>query len=124
MDRRCWSASWRCLCTPGIRKDATLDVDHYGPTAQDFHAAFGLGDDDDTLIGTQDADGVALAAIQGLNTKFEAELKARDVVIDAQAREIADLRRAVEVLLPRRLKARPPPPASAGATTDYVSRST
>jgi hypothetical protein len=52
---------------------------HLGPVAQDFKAAFGLGADD-TSIATVDADGVALAAIQGLNQKLEAEnaeLKAR-----------------------------------------------
>jgi trimeric autotransporter adhesin len=43
---------------------------HVGPMAQDFHAAFGLGAND-TTIATVDADGVALAAIQGLNTKVE-----------------------------------------------------
>jgi hypothetical protein len=32
--------------------------------AQDFHALFGVGDDD-VHIGTTDAQGVALAAIQG-----------------------------------------------------------
>ncbi|QKK06981.1 MAG: tail fiber domain-containing protein [Planctomycetota bacterium] len=41
-------------------------VRHLGPVAEDFAAAFGLGDDAQT-IGTIDADGVALAAIQGLN---------------------------------------------------------
>ena len=41
---------------------------HVGPMAQDFHAAFGLGESDRT-IATVDADGVALAAIQGLNEK-------------------------------------------------------
>ena len=40
-------------------------IRHMGPTGQDFYAAFGLGDSD-TSIGTLDADGVALAAIQGL----------------------------------------------------------
>jgi len=39
---------------------------HLGPMAQDFRAAFNLGADD-TSIATVDADGVALAAIQGLN---------------------------------------------------------
>ena len=53
-------------------------------------AAFGLGDDD-KMIGMQDADGVALAAIQGLNAKLESK-------IEEQAREIAELRRAVEAL--------------------------
>jgi hypothetical protein len=36
---------------------------HLGPMAQDFHAAFGLGTDDRS-IGSLDADGVALAALQ------------------------------------------------------------
>jgi len=40
-------------------------IRHMGPVAQDFYAAFGLGESD-TSIGTLDADGVALAAIQGL----------------------------------------------------------
>lgn len=39
---------------------------HLGPTAQDFHAAFGLGSDE-AVIETIDLDGVALAAIQGLH---------------------------------------------------------
>ena len=57
-------------------------IRHAGPIAQDFHAAFGLGEDD-KHIATVDADGVALAAIQGLNQKLEeqraenAELKQR-----------------------------------------------
>lgn len=41
-------------------------VRHLGPTAQDFYEVFGLGDDD-KYISTVDADGVALAAIQGLH---------------------------------------------------------
>lgn len=43
---------------------------HMGPMAQDFYAAFHLGESD-TGIDTVDADGVALAAIQGLNAKVE-----------------------------------------------------
>ena len=57
-------------------------------------AAFGLGDGDRT-IATVDADGVALAAIQGLNAKVEAQAAAlaeRDARIERQAREMADLR--------------------------------
>ena len=50
---------------------------HLGPVAQDFKAGFGLGADD-TSIATVDADGVALAAIQGLNQKLTEELKRRD----------------------------------------------
>jgi hypothetical protein len=49
---------------------------HMGPMAQDFRAAFGLGRDDKT-INTTDAQGVALAAIQGLHQM----VKARDAEI-------------------------------------------
>lgn len=44
------------------------NIRHLGPTAQDFRAAFGLGNDDVT-IGTVDADGVALAAAQALDAR-------------------------------------------------------
>ncbi|HZI31117.1 MAG TPA: tail fiber domain-containing protein, partial [Candidatus Binatia bacterium] len=47
---------------------------HIGPVAQDFYSAFGLNGDDDKHIATVDADGVALAAIQGLNQKLENRL--------------------------------------------------
>jgi hypothetical protein len=43
---------------------------HLGPTAQDFHAAFGLGQDE-TAIGTVDADGVALAGVQALDRRTD-----------------------------------------------------
>ena len=45
-------------------------VRHIGPTAQDFKAAFDVGESD-TGISSVDADGVALAAIKGLNQKLE-----------------------------------------------------
>jgi hypothetical protein len=48
------------------------DVRHIGPVAQDFYAAFGTGADDKHLAALDSA-GVALAAIQGLNQKLEAE---------------------------------------------------
>ena len=44
---------------------------HLGPTAQDFHAAFGLGEHE-THISTVDVSGVAIAAIQGLDGKVDA----------------------------------------------------
>ncbi len=50
--------------------------------AQDFYAAFGVGEDN-THITTIDADGVALAAIQGLYEENQ-ELKAK--VDDLEAR--------------------------------------
>lgn len=62
------------------------DGRHMGPTAQDFHAAFGLGGGD-TTITSIDPDGVALAAIQGLHHKLEA----KEV-------EIADLKSRLEKL--------------------------
>ncbi len=71
---------------------------HVGPMAQDFHAAFGLGPDDQS-IGVLDASGIALAAIQGLNAKLEQGLRDRDAAIarqreeiDRQRGEIAELR--------------------------------
>ncbi len=42
------------------------DARHIGPMAQDFRAAFGVGRDEKHITSV-DADGVALAAIQGLN---------------------------------------------------------
>ena len=45
---------------------------HIGPVAEDFKETFGLAGDGKS-IPTVDADGVALAAIQGLNAKLEAE---------------------------------------------------
>ncbi len=47
------------------------DIRHIGPTAQDFRAAFEVGEDD-RHISTVDADGVILAAIQGLLRRVEA----------------------------------------------------
>jgi hypothetical protein len=66
------------------------NVKHVGPMAQDFRAAFGLGAHE-TAIATVDADGVALAAIQGLNQKLNQELKRRDA-------ENAELKQRLEAL--------------------------
>ena len=41
------------------------DIRHIGPMAQDFRAAFGVGKDDTTIYNV-DAQGVTIAAIQGL----------------------------------------------------------
>ena len=75
-------------------------VRHIGPVAQDFHAAFRVGTDD-KHIATVDADGVALAAIQGLNHKLEqenAELKARLTALEAQAAKQVRTQARLEVL--------------------------
>ncbi len=47
-------------------------IRHIGPMAQDFYRAFGVGEDDEH-ISTIDADGVALAAIQGLYERLQAQ---------------------------------------------------
>ncbi len=41
------------------------NIRHIGPTSQDFHNTFGLGENENT-ISTVDADGVALAGIKEL----------------------------------------------------------
>jgi len=61
-------------------------VQHVGPMAQDFKAAFGLGDSDKT-IHYLDASGVALAAVQGLDQKMAEGFQrqdARDVQLEQQ----------------------------------------
>ena len=61
-------------------------VRRMGPMAQDFSAAFGLGDDD-KVITTGDLDGVALASIQGLYQIVQEQ----DAQIVALQQENADL---------------------------------
>jgi len=68
---------------------------HVGPMAQDFHASFGVGSDD-KHIATVDADGVALAAIQGLNQKLEEALKVKDAELKALQERFSRLEAAVE----------------------------
>ena len=73
---------------------------HLGPMAQDFYAAFGVGSDD-KHIATVDEDGVALAAIQGLDEKVEQErientkLKQQN---DSLEKRLDELEAAVESL--------------------------
>jgi hypothetical protein len=63
-----------------------VGTSHIGPMAQDFRAAFNVGSDD-RHIATVDEDGVALAAIQGLNQK-----------LDEKDTEIQDLKKTVDQL--------------------------
>ncbi len=68
-------------------------VRHIGPMAQDFSKAFGTGTDD-KHISTVDADGVALAAIQGLYQLLqqrESELKAQRAQIQSLTERLAAL---------------------------------
>lgn len=69
------------------------DARHIGPMAQDFREAFALGRDDKHITSV-DADGVALAAIQGLNEKLEQ--KTREV--DALKKNLAALTELVNKL--------------------------
>jgi len=68
------------------------EVRHLGPTAEDFRAAFGLGHDE-RYIGAVDADGVALAAIQGLNAKLDADNAELRDELSALRAEMDELRR-------------------------------
>ena len=70
---------------------------HVGPMAQDFHAAFGLGTDE-RHIATVDADGVALAAIQGLNSKVEVSSQKTQGSIQKLQEENAELKLRLEKL--------------------------
>jgi hypothetical protein len=75
-------------------------VTHMGPMAQDFRAAFGLGTSD-TTIGTIDRDGVALAAIKGLNQRLnekEAELADKDATIQDLNARLSALEKLVQKL--------------------------
>jgi hypothetical protein len=59
-------AEWSYISEGGVR--------HLGPMAQDFYAAFGVGEDD-RHITSIDEDGVALAAIKALNAKLTTTLQ-------------------------------------------------
>ncbi len=80
-------------------------VEHIGPMAQDFHAAFGLNGGDDKHISVVDEGGVALAAIQGLNQRLEDDAKEKDGEIaklkqqnDLLAKQVNELASAVKTL--------------------------
>jgi hypothetical protein len=65
--------------------------------AQDFHAAFGLGTDD-RHIATVDGDGVALAAIQGLNQKLEERTQKLESENAELRRELASIKELLDNL--------------------------
>lgn len=60
-------------------------VRHLGPSAQDFHAAFGLGEDP-RHINVVDADGVALAGIQALSQQAQRD---RETIESLEERIVA-----------------------------------
>jgi hypothetical protein len=83
-------------------------VQHIGPMAQDFQAAFGLDGPDDKHISVVDEGGVALAAIQGLNQKLQEQMREKDAEIaqlqakasqvDALQKQLNELAAAVKSL--------------------------
>jgi hypothetical protein len=84
-------------------KTDSKDVQHIGPMAQDFQAAFQLGTDD-KHISVVDEGGVALAAIQGLNQKLnekDAEietLKEKAAKVDSLEKRLTELEQVVQSL--------------------------
>ena len=76
------------------------EVPHLGPMAQDFKHAFYPGRDD-KVITTQEIDGVALAAIQGINQKVEEQagmLRHREAEIQELKQTVAELKKLVNSL--------------------------
>ena len=78
----------------GREQQSSDGARHIGPMAQDFREAFALGHDDKHITSV-DADGVALAAIQGL--KQEADQK--DERIQQLEKSMAELRELVTQLV-------------------------
>ena len=74
-------------------------IRHIGPMAEDFREAFNVGDFEGRITST-DADGVALAAIQGLNEKLEetqSELAEKQAEIDRLEAELTKQREEDEL---------------------------
>ncbi len=88
-------------------------VRHVGPMAQDFYAAFGVGEDDKHITSI-DEDGVALAAIKGLhseNVRLSVRANTQSAEIAALTASQAELRNEVAALraLVKRPAAQPAP---------------
>jgi hypothetical protein len=88
-----------------FKQDKT-GVQHIGPMAQDFYAAFKVGMDD-RHIATVDEEGVALAAIQGLNEivqKQNAELSAKAKEIDALEKRLDEIEKTLKQTPPNKVR--------------------
>jgi hypothetical protein len=75
-------------------------IRHIGPMAQDFYAAFAVGEDE-RYISTIDADGVALASIQGLYQivqEKDATIASQQQAIDALKQQNADVEARLSAL--------------------------
>jgi hypothetical protein len=82
-------------------KSQESSIRHIGPMAQDFYAAFKVGEDE-KHISTVDADGVALAAIQGLNQL----VREKEAKIDSLEHRVTELEKLVTRLTDMRRAAR------------------
>jgi hypothetical protein len=69
-----------------------VQVRHMGPMAEDFYAAFSLGQDDKG-ISTLDTSGVALAAIQGLHERHDTAIRTLTGQLHQKDAEINKLRK-------------------------------
>jgi len=81
-------------------KHDNASVRHMGPMAQDFAAAFGLGEDETRLAGL-DVNGVTIAAIKGLHQRLqdkEADLVEKDETIETLQKQNKDLNQRLENL--------------------------
>jgi len=88
--RRVPVTSWNYLT-----QDRTIR--HLGPMAQDFHAAFGLGESD-LLINSVDIDGVNLAAARALTDRTDA-LRAENAALRDRVAELEARLQRIEALL-------------------------
>lgn len=79
------------VCRWRAGEDEPGDVEHLGPSAEDFYDAFEVGADSEH-VAAGDVDGVALAAIQGMAVRLEAQRE----LIERQNRRIEDQRAAIE----------------------------
>ena len=78
-------------------KSQSEKIEHIGPMAQDFYAAFGLGNDSLT-INTIDPDGIALAAIKALR-QTQRELQQSVNELQNVRADLDDLRALVTTAL-------------------------
>ncbi len=77
------------------------EVRRIGPVAQDFHAAFGIGQDDLTIASTDEA-GVAFAAIQGLHALLQEKNERIDALekrLRSGEEQLAQLQSQMKTLL-------------------------
>ena len=74
-------------------KSQDRSIRHIGPMAQDFFAAFQVGEDN-KHISTIDADGVALAAVQALYRMVQK----KDEQIQALGQQLEEMRKEIDQL--------------------------